>query len=165
MIASQVSLPVELRQGETGRWASYLINAADDSYLENLGYDISVKAQGYSTTAEVWDAVRERRGLAVADRMAVPSRSTTSIYIGGPEFKLKGVYLEDETMQPIRVSVHEPNTEASFEVTIIGVLEQTMMTGFGLVASRETLEQALPFRAAGVNLLHPFGGRHRSSPG
>ena len=85
------------------------------------------------------------RGLAVADRMAVPSRSTTSIYIGGPEFKLKGVYLEDETMQPIRVSVREPNTEASFEVTIIGVLEQTMMTGFGLVTSRETLEQALPF--------------------
>ena len=60
VIASQVSLPVELRQGETGRWASYLINAADDSYLENLGYDISVKAQGYSTTAEVWDAVREQ---------------------------------------------------------------------------------------------------------
>ena len=35
--------------------------------------------------------------------MAVPSRSTTSIMIGGPDFKLKGVYLEDETMQPIRL--------------------------------------------------------------
>ena len=77
--------------------------------------------------------------------LAVPSRSTTSIMIGGPDFKLKGVYLEDETMQPIRLSVREPNSEATFELTIIGVLEQSAITGFGLVTSQETLEKALPF--------------------
>ena len=58
VIASQVSLPVELRQGETGRWAGYLIQAVDDAYLENIDYDISVKAEGYATAAEIWEAVR-----------------------------------------------------------------------------------------------------------
>jgi putative ABC transport system permease protein len=145
VIASEVSLPVDLRQGESGRWASYLIQAVDEPYLENIDYDISVKAEGYETADEIWEAVRLHRGYAVVDRYAVPSRSTTSIMIGGPDFKLKGVYLEDETMQPIRVSAREPNTGAAFELTIIGVLEQSALTGFGLVASQETLEQALPF--------------------
>jgi putative ABC transport system permease protein len=145
VIASQVSLPVELRQGEAGRWAGYLVQAADDAYLENIDYDISVKAEGFTTAAEIWEAVRKHRGYAVVDRYAVPSRSTTSIMIGGPDFKLSGVYLEDDTMQPIRLSVREPNSEATFELTIIGVLEQSALTGFGLVTSQETLLNALPF--------------------
>ena len=48
-------------------------------------------------------------------------------------------------MQPIRVNVREPSSGATFEVTIIGVLEQSAITGFGLVTSQETLENALPF--------------------
>jgi len=145
VVASQISLPVELRQGESGRWADYLIQAADDAYLESIDYDIAVKADGYTTGAEIWDAVRQQRGYAVSDRLAVPSRNTTSIMIGGPDFKLKGVYLEDETMQPIQLNVREPNSEATFELTIIGVLEQSALTGFGLVTSQETLQKALPF--------------------
>jgi putative ABC transport system permease protein len=145
VVASQVSLPADLRQGDSGRWAGYLIQAVDDAYLENIDYDISVKAEGYETAAEIWEAVRLHRGYAVIDRMAVPSRTATSIVIGGPGFKLDGVYLEDKTMQPIRVSVREPNTEATFDLTIIGVLEQSAITGYGLVTSQETLRKALPF--------------------
>jgi putative ABC transport system permease protein len=146
VIASQISLPVDLRQGENGRWAGYLIQAVDDAYLENIDYDISVKAQGYTSAAEIWKAVRDHRGYAVIDRLAVPSRTTANIIIGGPDFKLDGVYLEDDVMQPIRLSAREPNSEATFDLTIIGVLEQSAITGFGLVTSQDTLEKALPFQ-------------------
>ncbi len=145
VVASQISLAVEVRQGESGRWSNYLIQASDDAYLENINYDLAVKAEGYQTAAEVWKAVRQRRGYAVIDRLAVPSRSTNSIMIGGPDFSLKGVYLEDESMSPIQVSIREPNSEATFDLTIIGVLEQSAMTGFGIVTSQETLAKALPF--------------------
>jgi putative ABC transport system permease protein len=145
VIASQVSLPVELRQGEAGRWSDYLVQAVDEAYLESIDYDLSTKAEGYSTAAEVWEAVRTHSGYAVADRYAVPSHSTTSIMIGGPDFKLSGVYLEDETMQPIKITAREPNTGATFDLTIIGVLEQSALSGFGIVTSQETLEKALPF--------------------
>jgi putative ABC transport system permease protein len=143
VIASITNMPVELKQGEAGRWAGYLIQAADDAYLENVDYGLSVMAEGYTTAAEIWEAVRETPGFAVADRLAVPSRTTTNIVIGGPEFSLQGVYLEDETMKPIQLEVREPNSEATFQVTVIGVLEQSAITGYGLITSQETLEKGL----------------------
>jgi putative ABC transport system permease protein len=143
VIASLITLPVELKQGQAGRWAGYAIQAADSAYLENVDYEIGVKAEGYTSAAEIWEAVRDQPGLAIVDRLAVPSRTTTNIVIGGPEFSLEGVYLEDETMKPIQLEVREPNSEATFEVTIIGVLEQQGITGFGLITSQETLEKGL----------------------
>jgi putative ABC transport system permease protein len=143
VIASLINLPVELKQGQAGRWAGYLIQAADDAYLENVDYDIGVKAEGYTTAAEIWKAVQEKPGFAVVDRLAVPSRTTTNIVIGGPEFSLQGVYLEDETMKPIQLEVREPNSDATFDVTVIGVLEQSAITGYGLITSQETLKKGL----------------------
>ncbi len=143
VIASLLTLPVEARQGAAERWAGYPVQAADAAYLESVDYDIGVKAQGYATAAEIWEAVRTKPGYAVIDRLAVPSRSTTSYVIGGPEFRLQGVYLEDETMQPIQVEVRDPNSEAVFDLTIIGVLEQSAITGYGLITSQDTLEKGL----------------------
>jgi putative ABC transport system permease protein len=143
VIASLTTLPVELKQGRHERWAGYPILAADQAYLENIDFGIAVMAEGYATSAEIWESVLNDPGFAVADRLAVPSRTTTNIVIGGPEFSLQGVYLEDETMEPIQLEVREPNSEETFEVTIIGVLEQTAITGFGLITSQETLEKGL----------------------
>lgn len=143
VIASLINLPVDLRQGEAGRWEGYLLQGASDAYVDNVDYGIGVLAEGYTTAAEVWATLRDKPGHAVVDRLAVPSRTTTNVVIGGPEFTLDGVYLEDETMEPIRLQVREPNSEATFEVTVIGVLEQSAITGYGLITSQETLEKEL----------------------
>ncbi len=143
VIASLISLPAELKQGQAGHWGNYPIQAGDEAYLAGTGYDISVKAEGYTTAAEIWEAVREKPGFAVIDRMAVPSRTTTSIIIGGPTFKMQGVYLEDETMKPIRLEVRDPSSEATFDVTVIGVLEQSALSSYGLIISQDTLEKGL----------------------
>jgi putative ABC transport system permease protein len=143
VVASLVNMPVELKQGQAGRWEGYLIQAGDSAYLENVGYDISVMAEGYNSAAEIWEAVREEPGFAIADRYAVPSRTTTSIVIGGPEFSLEGVYLEDETMEPIELEVRDQSSNTTFKVTVIGVLEQQGITGYGLVTSQDTLEKGL----------------------
>ena len=143
VIASLITQPVEVKQGQAGRWAGYQIQAVDNAFLESVEYGIGVMAEGYTTAAEIWEAVREERGYAVVDRLAVPSRSTTNIVIGGPEFSLEGVYLEDKTMQPVRLEVREPNSEATLEVTVIGVLEQSAITGYGLITSQETVEKGL----------------------
>ncbi len=143
VIASLINLPVEVRQGQTGRWAGYPVQAVDDAYLENITYGIGVKAQGYTTAAEIWDAVRNKPGYAVVDRLAVPSRTTTSINIGGPDFRLQGVYLEDKTMPPIQLEVRQPGSGATLDLTVIGVLEQSAITGYGLITSQATLEKGL----------------------
>jgi putative ABC transport system permease protein len=145
VISSLINLPVEIKQSAKGNWAGYILQAGDEVYLENIDYEIAVKAEGYQSSEEIWQTVRENRGYAIADRYAVPSRSSTNITIGGPEFSLEGVYLEDESMPPITLEIREPNSEASFEVTVIGVLEQSAITGFGMVTSQETLEKGLNF--------------------
>ena len=149
VIASLNTQYLELKQGRAGHWAGYPILAADQAYLENVDYGIGVKAVGYETDAEIWEALRDNPGMAVIDRLAVPSRTTTNIIIGGPEFSLEGVYLEDETMEPIVLNVREPNSEDTFEVTVIGVLEQSAITGFGLMTSLETVENGLDTELTG----------------
>ena len=141
VVASLVTQSVELRQGQDGRWAGYMVQAGDEQYLESIDYGLSLIAEGYSSAEEVWETVREKPGYAVVDRFAVPSRSTTNIMIGGPDFSLEGVYLEDDSMPPITLRVRDPSTQMTFDVTVIGVLEQSAITGFGLMTSQETLER------------------------
>ncbi len=144
VIATQYGLNVELQQSRGDRWAGYYVNALDEAYLTHLDYEVGVKAIGYKTTADIWAAVRDHPGYAVVDRLAVPTRTSTNIVIGGPEFKLNGVYLEDETMQPITLQVRDPETHKTFELTIIGVLEQSALTGYGLMTSVDTIEREWP---------------------
>ncbi len=143
VIASQVTLPVEMRQGQDARWATYYVQGADKAYLSNVDYGIGVMAEGYATAADIWRTVRDKPGYAIIDRNAVPTRTTTSYVIGGPTFKMEGVYLEDKTMKPIELEVREPGTGAKFTVTVIGVLDQSALTGFGMITSQDTLKKGL----------------------
>ena len=143
-IAAQRSFGVELQQIGADRWSGYSLLGLDEAYLNGLNYEVGVKAVGYKTSEEVWAAVRDHPGYAVIDRFAVPSRASNSIVIGGPDFQLSGVFLEDETMQPITLQVRDPATRTTFDVTIIGVLEQSALTGFGLMTSQETLDREWP---------------------
>jgi putative ABC transport system permease protein len=141
VVASEATVPVELKQ-EGGRWSWYQIRAVDAAYLNNVGFKLAVRADGYQTDAEVWQAVRDHPGLAVIDSYPVPSRTSTSIVIGGPDFKLEGLYIEDESMTPIRLRVRDVAGDV-FEVTIIGVLEPGNFSGIGAVTSQTTLEKAM----------------------
>jgi len=133
-----------LQQVGADRWSGYSLLALDEPYLNELNYEIGVKAVGYETSEEIWAAVRDHPGYAVIDRFAVPARASNSIVIGGPDFQLSGVYLEDETMQPITLRVRDPGTRTAFDITIIGVLEQSALTGFGLMTSQDTLDREWP---------------------
>ncbi|MBF8285921.1 MAG: ABC transporter permease, partial [Anaerolineales bacterium] len=143
VVAAQSNLFLDLRQsGE--QWYGYPVTGVDAAYLDHVNYDLALIAEGYHSAAEVWRKVRDRPGYAVIDRYAVPSRQTTSIIIGGPSFKLQGVYLEDETMPPITVEAREPASRATFHVTIIGVMDSSTALIFGLVTSQATFDEALP---------------------
>ncbi len=145
VVAARSGLGVEARQ-DRGRWGGYVIWGLDDNYLDNIGYDLALIADGYSSAADVWRTVRDERGYAVIDSYAVPSRQTTSIVIGGPDFKLDGIYIEDETMPPITVEVRDPLSGAIMELTIIGVIEQGSFLNLGLYTSQATLDRELPYK-------------------
>ncbi|MGD2162082.1 MAG: FtsX-like permease family protein [Anaerolineales bacterium] len=141
VITSETIFNVELQQ-EGGKWDWYGLRAVDEAYSDAVGYEFAVMAEGYDSADEIWQLISERPGYAIIDSYAVPSRQNTSIVIGGPEFKLEGPFLEDETMQPIRLRVRDPRG-VTFEVTVIGVLEQAAGFNFALVTSQATLEKVL----------------------
>lgn len=141
VVASETSLSVELQQ-EGGSWEWYRLRGVDKSYLHSVGYDIAVKAAGFESAQEIWQMIADRPGYAVIDSYPVPSRQQTSIVIGGPDFELTGVYIEDDTMAPIRLRVREPGG-STFEVTVIGVVEPGAFMNFGLITSQSTIEKAL----------------------
>jgi putative ABC transport system permease protein len=139
VITSETIFNVELQQ-EGGKWEWYGLRAVDEAYSDSVGYEFAVMAEGYDSAEQIWQLISERPGYAIIDSYAVPSRQNTSIVIGGPEFKLEGPYLEDETMQPIRLRVRDPRG-VTFEVMVIGVLEQTAGFNFALVTSQTTLKK------------------------
>ncbi len=163
VIASLINLPVELKQGQSGRWAGYLIQAADDAYLENVDYGIGVMAEGYTTAAEIWEAVRDKPGFAVVDRLAVPSRTTTNIVIGGPEFSLAGRLPRgrDDGADPVGGARAEQRSDLRSDrywrpraVGDHGLWPDHLAGDAG---------EGSEHRAAGANVLHPAGRGRRSS--
>jgi putative ABC transport system permease protein len=141
VVAAESVMSVEMQQ-EGGNWGDYLVKGVDAAYLDNVGFNLALYADGYADQRDVWRTVRDRPGYAIIDSLPVPSRSNSSIVIGGPDFKLTGFYLEDKSMPPIRLRVRRPGDEP-FEVTVIGVLEPGNFAGYGLITSQTTLDKAM----------------------
>ncbi len=60
VVAGRSGLGVEARQ-DRGRWGDYVLWGVDAPYLENIGFDMAVIAEGYGSSEEVW---RGRQGRA-----------------------------------------------------------------------------------------------------
>ena len=125
-VGGYTSMPAEVRQvgAEEQQWRSYQARGANPSYLENTGHDFKIIAEGYGTTKEeVWKAVKDNPNLAVIDVFALPSEQGGGFNIGGPTFRVEGLYFEDEEMEPIEVEIREQRSGAIAKVTIIAVMD------------------------------------------
>ena len=134
-VGGYTSMPVDLRQvgAENQEWRSYTARGAQDSYLRSTGHDFKIIADGYGDTKEgVWNAVRTTPNLAVMDAFAIPSREGGGFNIGGPEFRVEGMFIEDESMEPLQIEVREPRSGAVTRVTVIAVMD-LLSDQFGVI--------------------------------
>jgi putative ABC transport system permease protein len=147
-VGSQSVLAVDAKQLGTGRPAeSYPVRGLDRSFLTNTTFGLGAMARGYESPREVWDAVRDRNGLAVVDSLVVPRRDQFGFGVA-PDFKLSGFYFEDGTFDPIPVEIVDSQTGKRLELTVIGVLKDTAPFEMaGISTSQETLSSAFPGRA------------------
>ena len=125
-VGGYASIPVDLRQvgTENQEWRSYTARGARDSYLQSTGHDFKIIADGYGDTKEeVWNAVRTNPSLAVIGALAIPERVGGGLTIGGPDFRVEGVFIEDESMEPFEIEVREPRGGAVARVTVIAVMD------------------------------------------
>ncbi len=141
VISSESSLPVKARQlGVGAAPESYVVNGADDAFLAHTTYKLAARGNGYGSSEAVWRALRTQRNLAVVDQFVVPRRENWNFGLV-PEFRLTGFYLEDETFDPVNVSVRDQQTGKHVTLTVIGVLSDSAPQFMGgMWTSQRSLE-------------------------
>jgi putative ABC transport system permease protein len=141
--SSQSFMSLELMQAgiEGKEFESYPVRGLDDAFLANNTYQFAAMAEGYHSAEEVWRAVAENPGLAVADALPVPRRDNFGFQFQ-TDFRLEGLFIEDKTFSPIDLRVSDPQTSTKFDLTIIGVLKDTAPEHMiGVSTSQRKLDQ------------------------
>jgi putative ABC transport system permease protein len=148
VVASQSVIGIEATQEGTGREpAEYIARGLDGAFLEQTTFGLGAVATGYESAEEVWEAMRSETGLAVVDQWIVPRRDNFGFNAEPADFEVTGFLYEDERFEPFGITIQDPQTGNSLDVTVIGVLEDTVPTEMaGISTSQETLEAAFPGR-------------------
>jgi putative ABC transport system permease protein len=147
-VGSQSVLAVDARQLGTGRpVASYVARGLDSEFLRETTFGLGAIAHGYGSAREVWDAMADTPGLAVADSFVVPRRDNFNFAIATTDFALSGFYYDDGVFDPVPVEIEDTQTGRRTKVTVIGVLKETApFEMLGLSTSQRTLAAAFPRR-------------------
>jgi putative ABC transport system permease protein len=87
-------------------------------FLQDNGVKFHARADGYSTDAQVWNALATQPDLAVIDGFAVGGGG----FGGGSGFTLSGIKATDTTFAPIKVQIRDAANPGNVHtVTIIGI--------------------------------------------
>jgi putative ABC transport system permease protein len=146
--ASQSFLPIEATQVFTGRpLEPYVVRGLDRAFLEHTTYDLGKIAEGYTDSADVWNAIATRPGLAVVDSTIAPRRDNFGFGVPA-DFRLSGFYFDEGPMEPIPIEVQDRQSGRRVILTVIGVLsESTPLEMSGISTSQKTLDTSFPGRA------------------
>jgi putative ABC transport system permease protein len=125
--ATSIEAGSEVRQAGETEWEAYPVRAADETFFAANETKLDMRATGYGSDREVYEAVRTTPGLAVMDAMPIPAGN-----FGDESWKVEGVKAGDETFDPIQVEVRDPVTGKAATVTVIGVF--TSKLPFGLIS-------------------------------
>ena len=140
-----------------GDFRDTAITGVDDDFVESNAYDITLATGKYKTengsgfdSQAVWRDLRANPGLAVVNALLVPTRNNFGFAIESDSFALDEVedlFIENETMDPVKVTVRDLKTGSVFDLTIIGVLDEFASEGplpFGIFTSTNTFSAHLP---------------------
>ncbi|MPZ23510.1 MAG: FtsX-like permease family protein [Dehalococcoidia bacterium] len=108
----------------------------DTEFLEHNQMPLQTIADGYGSAEEVWQAIAQDPSLAVVDATAVTGFSDIGETV---DFRIEGVEPTDDTMEPIEVSIANPAGGADLTVTVIGVIDETVVLARGLFTGLEAI--------------------------
>ena len=132
------------QQGSKRAYGAVALKGADPYFIANSQYKVKVRAEGYADDRAVWDAMARDPSLAVVSATVVP---TSQGFGQSFPFMLEGVELEDESMQPISVTLRSPMDGKGATYTVIGVLDVNNIQESAVYTSVAGME-----RVAGVGI-------------
>lgn len=167
-IAGQTLLPLEMRQlgakppaippseeqmkanpGLREGWRFYNARFADDAFLNDNQFTLSIRAKGYETDRQVWDAIAKDPTLAVVDITPIIFGNAGGGF-GPPDiFLITGVDPAKPVMDPIDLEFRAPGAAAipgikSVKVKVIGVLSRFANFYIGMYVNKKLANSMLP---------------------
>ncbi|MGH2344728.1 MAG: ABC transporter permease, partial [Chloroflexota bacterium] len=141
-------------------WTDYTANVLDDNYLKSTEFTLHSRASGYSSDAQVWQALRTQPGTAVVDGGLVADDKNASSF---GQFALSGVYYKDSTFSPVTIQVRDSRTGTILPLRVIGILDQRAQILPSLTTGIYLSEHSLT--AAGLPTVRPNFYVFRVAPG
>ena len=131
------------------------ITGVADDFVASNRFSIKLATAEYVTksgfdSARVWRDLKNNLGLAVVNARLVPLRNNFGFEPPADAFRLdevEGLFLENQTMDPVDVTVTDQKSGTTFNLTVIGVLDDFASQGpmpRGIYTSTNTLEARLP---------------------
>ncbi len=145
-------LEVGIRQPgqDKQNWTDYTANVVDNNYLNSTRFMLHSRASGYSSDAQVWQALRTQPGTAVVDGGLVADDKNANSF---GQFALTGVYYKDTTFSPVTIQVRDSRTGTILPLRVIGVLDQRAQVLPALTTGVYFSEHSLT--AAGLPTVRP----------
>ncbi len=138
------------QEGSEREPEDWWIRGLDAGYTDSVTYRFKMRAQGYGSDREVWQALETEPGTAVVSVNLVPAKSDYELGDSTPDFQLEGFWLEDETVPEVYIEAQDPRTGNQLRLRVIGVFEEAAFFSSSVMASQETLnnlvQQAVPPR-------------------
>ena len=131
------------------------ITGVDDDFIESNEFLIElatpeyVTADGFDSVA-IWRDLQNTPGLAIVNALLLPTRNSFGFDVSSDNFDFQGVedlYLENETIDPVEITVRDQRSGAEFKLTVIGVLDAFVSQGpypGGFYTSTRTFEANVP---------------------
>jgi putative ABC transport system permease protein len=134
----------EIRLAGAEEWKQWPVRGMDASFIDHSTLEFQARAEGYATDDEIVTALESQPNLAVIDSFAIPQGG----FDNDPDaFALTGLSASDETFAPITVDLAAPDGSVH-QVTIIGIIDDTIGSLDGLYASQATIDAIYPTMAS-----------------
>ncbi len=140
-----------------------LVSGVDDDFVASNRFAITLATPEFGAknkvdSAAVWRALRDRPGAAVVSALLVPSRNNFNFGGNGDRFHLNppGLSIENKSMDPVPISVVDPKSGATMELTVIGVVDDVasfFFLPFSIFTSTRTLDAQIPRRVNATRLF------------
>ncbi|MEE9199026.1 MAG: FtsX-like permease family protein [Dehalococcoidia bacterium] len=143
-----------LAEDAEGEFTDTFITGFDDDFASSNRFSIKLATAEFATdsgfdNAGVWTRLRDEPGLAVVNSLLVPTRNSFAFDISSDDFNLndvEGLFLENETMDPVEITVRDLKSSTTFRLTVIAVLDDFASQGpvpFGIYTSNNTFQAQL----------------------
>ena len=134
---------------------SAIVTGVDDDFIASNNFQMALATAEYTSDdgvdhLAIWRALRDNPGLAVVNALLVPERNDFVFEEASDAFDLSGVedlYIENDVMEPIDVTIRHLESGATFPLTIIGALDEFASNGplpFSVFTSLSTFEASIP---------------------